>query len=143
MLELEPLMTLRGELRQPPTDVGATPSGTRQIHDLVGGRFEGPKLRGTVLPSGGDWLLVGADGVGRLDVRATLETEDGARIYVQYPGVSVANFTARYSMNGWLGCTRGSDVPPSRSSGVSQRSAKVSGLRSARKPCCSCGHFSW
>ena len=91
MLELEPLMTLHGELRQPPTDVGSTPSGTRQIHDLVGGRFEGAKLRGTVLPSGGDWLLVGADGVGRLDVRATLETEDGARLYVQYPGVLVTN----------------------------------------------------
>ena len=34
---------------------------------------------------------MGSDGVGRLDVRATLETHDGARIYVQYYGVLVLN----------------------------------------------------
>ena len=32
-----------------------------------------------------DWLNVG-DGVGTLDVRATVETDDGALIYVTYAG---------------------------------------------------------
>ena len=35
---------------------------------------------------GGD-PVIGADGVGRLDVRAAIETHDGANIYVSYTGV--------------------------------------------------------
>ena len=70
-----------------PAVIGAGPFGSRQIFDVTGGAFAGPRLRGKILPSGGDWLLVGADGIGRLDVRATLETDDGALIYVAYFGV--------------------------------------------------------
>ncbi len=90
MPKLEYLMTFRADLK-PPVDVGGGPSGSRQIYDVTGGSFEGPRLKGSVLASGGDWLLMGSDGVGRLDVRATLETDDGARIYVQYYGVLVMN----------------------------------------------------
>ena len=32
--------------------VGETPSGNRRIGLVAGGTFEGPKLRGTVLPGG-------------------------------------------------------------------------------------------
>jgi hypothetical protein len=39
-----------------------------------------------VLAGGGDWLLVRPDGVGELDVRATLQTDDGALVYVTYRG---------------------------------------------------------
>lgn len=85
-LKLEPLMQYRADLR-PPTDVGAGPFGVRWIFDVAGGHVEGPRLKGTVLPSGGDWLLVGPDGVGRLDVRGTFATDDGAYIYVSYHGV--------------------------------------------------------
>ena len=90
-MKLEPLFTFRADLKQPPAQVGAGPAGTRTIFDIAGGSFEGPKLRGRVLESGGDWLLFGADGVGRLDVRGTLETDDGARIYVQYFGILEMN----------------------------------------------------
>jgi hypothetical protein len=86
--ELEYLMTYRADLEEP-VDIGAVPSGTRQIFDVKGGSFEGPRLKGRLLPSGADWLLIGTDGVGRLDVRGTLETEDGAHIYLQYFGVIV------------------------------------------------------
>ena len=51
-------------------------------------------LESAVLPSGADRLAVGSDGVARLDVRATFETDDGARIYLQYHGVSVSNEAA-------------------------------------------------
>ena len=88
MPKLEYLMTYRAELK-PPVDIGPTPSGVRQIFDVTGGSFEGPRLKGSIVPSGGDWLLVGNDGVGRLDVRATFDTHDGARIYVRYYGVLV------------------------------------------------------
>ena len=52
---------------------------------------EGRRLSGKVLTSGADWLLFDPDGVGHLDVRVTLETQDGAHIYVQYYGVIVMN----------------------------------------------------
>ena len=90
MPRFEYLMTVRAELKAP-VEVGAVPSGNRQIFDVSGGSFEGPRLQGGVLPSGGDWMLFGSDGIGRLDVRGTLETDDGARIYMQYPGVLVVN----------------------------------------------------
>jgi len=46
---------------------------------LSGESFEGPRLRGTVLPGGSaDWLLLRVDGVHELDLRATLRTDDGA-----------------------------------------------------------------
>jgi hypothetical protein len=67
---LEYLMRYRADLK-PPVEVGAVPSGNRRIFDVTGGSFEGPRLRGKILPSGADWLLLGSDGVGRLDVRAT------------------------------------------------------------------------
>jgi len=66
--------------------VGAGPYGVRSIHTVTGGTFEGPKLRGTVHAGGGDWLLTSASH-NELDVRATLETDDGALLYVTYRGV--------------------------------------------------------
>jgi len=47
-----------------------------------GGHFEGPRLRGKVLPGAGDWTLLRADGVLELDLRLTLETDDGALIHM-------------------------------------------------------------
>ncbi len=85
MARLEYLMTYRADLKAP-VEIGAGPNGTRMIFDVTGGSFEGPKLKGKLLPSGGDWLLIGSDGVGQLDVRGTFETNDGARIYGQYYG---------------------------------------------------------
>ena len=64
----------------PPQKLGAVPQGTRVIAAIVGGTFEGPRLRGKVLPGGGDWTLLRPDGVLELDLRITLETDDGALI---------------------------------------------------------------
>jgi hypothetical protein len=84
-MRLEPLMTYHADLLTP-VAVGAGPYGNRLIVEVAGGAFEGPRLRGRILTGGGDWLLVDAEGVGHLDVRATFETHDGALIYVQYYG---------------------------------------------------------
>jgi hypothetical protein len=99
MPKLEYLGSYRADLL-PPTEIGAVPSGTRQIFDVRGGVFEGPRLKGRLLASGGDWLLIGNDGVGRLDVRGTLETDDGARIYVQYHGVILLNQKVAEALSG-------------------------------------------
>jgi hypothetical protein len=83
---LELLLEYYATLKEPAV-IGAGPFGVRQIFDVTGGAFHGPRLRGRLLPSGGDWLLIGADGFGRLDVRGTCETDDGALIYVSYFGI--------------------------------------------------------
>lgn len=88
MPKLTPLMTLTADLEEG-QDIGKGPFGVRQIYIVRGGSFDGPRLKGDLLSGGGDWLLQGADGVGRLDVRATLRTVDGALIYLQYHGVLV------------------------------------------------------
>ena len=80
-MTLRPLMTLQ-VLVPPPQKLGAVPHGARVIASIAGGTFEGPRLRGKVLPDGGDWTLLRSDGVLELDLRITLETDDGALIYM-------------------------------------------------------------
>lgn len=70
-----------------PIDVGPGPEGHRMAVMVNGGHFEGPKVKGKVIPgTGGDWLRIRADGSIALDVRANLETDDGAQIYTHYQG---------------------------------------------------------
>src|SRR5213595_3659122 len=64
----------------PPQQLGAVPHGTRIIAPITSGTFEGPRLCGKVLPGGGDWTLSRSDAVLELDLRITLETDDGALI---------------------------------------------------------------
>ncbi|MEN9538650.1 MAG: hypothetical protein RLZZ126_885 [Pseudomonadota bacterium] len=69
-------------------DLGSTPLGGRRIATVTGGHFEGERLRGKVLGSpAGDWLLQRNDGVLCLDVRLTLQTDDGALIFMAYKGM--------------------------------------------------------
>ena len=82
----ENLCELSAELEEP-RDIGATPHGARRIYYIKGGTFEGPKLKGEVLAGGGDWILFRPDGAGELDVRATLQTDDGHLIYAYYRGI--------------------------------------------------------
>lgn len=65
-----------------PQKIGAVPHGTRVTAPIASGHFEGPRLRGKVLTGGGDWTLLRGDGVLELDLRVTLETDDGALIHL-------------------------------------------------------------
>jgi Protein of unknown function (DUF3237) len=67
--------------------VGDGPFGNRRIREVLSGEVTGERIRGKVGTGGADWVLVGPDGHGRLDVRLTIHTHDGAHIYVQYFGV--------------------------------------------------------
>ncbi len=84
-MKLVPLMKLIGRV-DTPIEIGKVPAGTRRIYGIIGGEFEGDRLRGKVLPGGGEWLLQAEDGLGQPDVRLLLQTDDGAHIYVQYTG---------------------------------------------------------
>jgi hypothetical protein len=70
-----------------PQRIGVGPHGTRITAPITDGRFEGPRLRGRVLPGGGDWTLLRGDGVLELDLRVTLETDDGALIHMTSVGL--------------------------------------------------------
>ena len=70
----------------PPQELGDTPLGRRRIIAITGGRFSGARLSGRVLPGGADWQVIRSDGVADLDARYTLETGDGALIYVRNRG---------------------------------------------------------
>ena len=63
------------------------PQGTRTIAQIVGGRFEGPRLKASIQVPAGDWITNRADGSYRLDVRLTLKTDDGALVLVTYNGI--------------------------------------------------------
>ena len=81
-----PLMTLKLTVNGMQA-IGATPNGNRRVGLVAGGTFEGPKLRGTVLPGGADWIIARPDASTTLDVRIVLETDDGAMIGMTYRGM--------------------------------------------------------
>ena len=78
-------------LLKEPIVIGPAAFGTRSFHEVIGGAVHGKRLNGKVLTGGGDWLLIGPDGWGRLDVRAQMLTEDGAGIYIAYFGMLELN----------------------------------------------------
>ena len=85
MIELEPLLRIRVTL-EPIRDLGVTPLGRRRIIGITGGTFSGPRIAGKVLPGGADWQVIRPDGSAYLDARYTLQTDDGALIYVNNKG---------------------------------------------------------
>jgi len=87
--------------------VGATPIGERRIAKVTGGTFTGPEMNGKILPGGGDWLLLRSDGSLQLDVRVTLETDDGALIFMTYRGFRHGPAEVMARLN------KGEDVDPS------------------------------
>jgi hypothetical protein len=66
--------------------MGAAPLGERRVVNILGGTFEGPRLRGRVLPGGADWQIVRRDGVLDIDARYALQEEAGAVVRVVSQG---------------------------------------------------------
>lgn len=71
--------------------LGQTPSGRRRFDILKGGTFEGPLLRGRLLPGGTDSLVQNADDAFHPDVRLVLETDDGETVLITYRGIRAAS----------------------------------------------------
>jgi len=86
-IQTEFVMEMRLGVAMPLTALGDTQYGDRRIARVTGGTFEGPKLKGTVHDGGGDWILNRTDGVTQLDVRLTMQADDGALIYMTYKGL--------------------------------------------------------
>jgi hypothetical protein len=87
VLNSRPLFRIELDLGES-IDAGSTPMGRRRIFPVLGGRFEGDRLRGTVLSqTSGDWLLQRQDDAFQQDVRLLLRADDGAIIFMSYRGV--------------------------------------------------------
>lgn len=73
--------------------LGQSPWASRRVGYVTGGSFEGPRLKGEILPGGGNWSTSGemtpGQAVGTFDARVVWKTHDGAMIYVTYTGRSV------------------------------------------------------
>jgi hypothetical protein len=70
-----------------PLLIGHSPYGERRIITIKGGAFSGPRLSGRILPGGADWQVIRDDGIVEVEARYTLETQDGALIYISNWGL--------------------------------------------------------
>lgn len=70
-----------------PVDLGVVGGEHRRIVPILSGTIEGPDIRGTVLEGGADFQVLHADGRQALEARYGVETDDGARLYVDNRGL--------------------------------------------------------
>ena len=98
-MQLKPLFIITVELGENKS-VGDMGRGTRSIAEITGGTFEGEKLRGEVMSPAADWLVTDSTGMGQIDVRLTLATDDGCNIYMHYTGVLELNETVLTAVGG-------------------------------------------
>lgn len=85
-VEAVPLATMTAE-SAPPLRVDGGPAGTRIVVEFTRIEWAGERLRASLKgAAAADWLTIGPDGTAVLDARFTLETDDGALIYVHGPG---------------------------------------------------------
>lgn len=88
-LTLVPLCEAEITLKLPPLELAGTPLGTRAVIEMTDVVYRGERLSGRLAVSTSfDWLLVSDSGVGMIDVRFLLRTDDGALIHVSYRGRS-------------------------------------------------------
>jgi Protein of unknown function (DUF3237) len=93
-LPVEFLFTMHATLDRAAT-VAAAPYGRRVIVNVTGGTVVGPRINGTLLASGGDWVTGRGDGVSLLDVRVVIATDDDMTICMTYQGLLGTDRIAR------------------------------------------------
>ena len=71
-------------------EVGKTVRGERRIIPITGGHFEGPRIKGEVMPGGWDWQLTRADGCTDVKADYFLKT-DGLEVQRRAVAHAVAN----------------------------------------------------
>lgn len=88
-LELIPLCTAAITFNNKPLELTGTPLGMRAMIDMSDIVYTGERLSGRLVgPPAVDWLLISDAGVGAIDVRFALKTDDDALIFVSYRGRS-------------------------------------------------------
>jgi len=105
--QLEFLMRIAADVGELMT-MGGGPLGERRVVGITGGTFEGPRLKGAIVPGGADWQIVRADGVLDIDARYALRTDGGALIRVVSQGFRHGPPEVLAALG------RGEDVPPEK-----------------------------
>lgn len=85
-LSSAPIFTVHAELADI-LQFGNTPAGERRVINILGGRVEGTKLTGEILPGGADWQVIRADGVADIKARYTIRSGDGGLVLVSSEGM--------------------------------------------------------
>jgi len=101
-----------------PIPAGRTAYGERNIIPITGGSFQGPGIKGTIIPGGWDWQLRRADGCTDVKADYMLKTDDGVVINVinrgaicssengaMHPVRTAATFEAPLGKYQWLAQT--------------------------------------
>lgn len=88
-------------------EAGNTPKGLRRMIPITGGTFEGPDIKGTVIPGGYDFQLLRNDDVMEIDARYVLQTDDGVLITIVNRGLRHADKEVMQQM------ASGTEVSPS------------------------------
>lgn len=84
--QLEFVFEVRAKIADPIV-IGQVSGGTRRIINILEGTFEGPKIKGKLLPGGADWQIIRQDGFTEVDARYVLQTDKGDLIYVSNIGI--------------------------------------------------------
>lgn len=90
MIQLRPLFDLTAQVAAPQVTPDG-PYGTRRMVPVIGGTFRGQRLSGSLLSGGSDCQLIRPDGVAELDVRVTLQTDDGSILQMRGLGLRHAD----------------------------------------------------
>lgn len=106
-IQFEFLMHLAADVGELMT-MGGGPLGERRVVAITGGTFDGPQLKGAIVPGGADWQIVRADGVLDIDARYALRTDSGALIRVVSQGFRHGPPEVLAALG------RGEDVPPQK-----------------------------
>ncbi|MGO4293302.1 DUF3237 domain-containing protein [Chitinophaga sp. RAB17] len=93
----------------PPQAIGPVLKGTRLIFPFKEGAIKGDKINGKMLDCSGEWGLVVDSTTFKMDVRATIKTDDGALIYIAYTGYNYASAANSALMR----AGKGSELPTS------------------------------
>lgn len=96
---LEFLFTVTVQLHRNPEIIGEVPGGLEVNWFLQSGTVVGPRLNASCL-HGGDWMTIRRDGIGEIDIRSTIETDDGVLIAVTETGV------CDFGEDGYRNCLR-------------------------------------
>ncbi len=85
-LSHDPIFSIRADLADI-LPLGKTPTGERRIINILGGRAEGPKLMGQILPGGADWQIIRTDGAADIKARYTIKSDSGGLVLVSSEGL--------------------------------------------------------
>lgn len=82
--------------------LGETPDGVHMLFQIrEGGRIDGPHLSGDILPVGGDWMHIRQDGIGEINAKTMIRTDNGALIMLTEYGL------CDFGADGYSALTRG------------------------------------